>query len=322
MTEYPMLDDKLATLRNAIDGGVKADSMQSMKLMELVDAIGEQFKREVADASAPTEMSPEFTDSARAALVWVLYHHQGGSSPVGQPIRFALGMGAHDPLKPAQIGEALKLAQKCHFPAARELATTPSAPAVDAGARDEREAHGILCAALRGLANHVRACSPYKLLRGDMEFVDQAIAALSEKGETTAGEPKLAVWYGPMPESNGKTNWTAILHKGDIASGMTIDRSEYPDCVRYEADRVRWLIGELDEEPFILDYDADKHSGYAAPPAASGQKWTKAAILEIASRHVFIPKDGTDGVTEGELLNFARALLRASSATASDKEGA
>jgi hypothetical protein len=78
-------------------------------------------------------------------------------------------------------------------------------------------------------------------------------------------QPALAVWYGPMPESNGKTNWTAILHKGDIESGMTIARSEYPDRVRYEADHVRWLIGELAVEPWILDYDADKHSGYIPP---------------------------------------------------------
>ncbi|BCF96586.1 hypothetical protein PPGU19_011550 [Paraburkholderia sp. PGU19] len=53
MTNYPMFDDKLATLRHAIEGGVKADTMQALKLMELVDAIGEQFKREIADASAP-----------------------------------------------------------------------------------------------------------------------------------------------------------------------------------------------------------------------------------------------------------------------------
>jgi hypothetical protein len=78
-------------------------------------------------------------------------------------------------------------------------------------------------------------------------------------------EPKLAVWYGSMPETNGKTNWTAILYRGDIATGITLDRSEYPDRVRYEADRARWLIGELPEQPFILDYDADKHSGYVPP---------------------------------------------------------
>jgi hypothetical protein len=51
MTDYPMLDDKLATLRHAIEGGVKADSMQALRLMEFVDAIGEQFKRELADAT-------------------------------------------------------------------------------------------------------------------------------------------------------------------------------------------------------------------------------------------------------------------------------
>jgi hypothetical protein len=51
-------------------------------------------------------MSPEFTDTARAALLWVLWHHQGGSSPVGQPIRFALGMGQHDHLSPTQLAEA------------------------------------------------------------------------------------------------------------------------------------------------------------------------------------------------------------------------
>lgn len=85
--------------------------------------------------------------------------------------------------------------------------------------------------------------------------------------EKVAGQD-LAVWYGPMPESNGKTDWTAILHKGDLAEGHTIDRSEYPDRVRYAADCVRYLIGELQDRPWILDYDADKHSGYVAPTAA------------------------------------------------------
>jgi len=93
----------------------------------------------------------------------------------------------------------------------------------------------------------------------------QARAALTSAN--VAQGAKLSVWYGSMPESNGKTNWTAILHKGDIAEDITIDRSEYPDRVRYEADRMRWMIGEIDKEPWILDYDADKHSGYTAPPA-------------------------------------------------------
>lgn len=59
----------------------------------------------------PPEMSPEFTDTARAAIAWVLYHHQGGSSPIGQPLRMALGMGEHDPLPEWRIAEAKRYAE-------------------------------------------------------------------------------------------------------------------------------------------------------------------------------------------------------------------
>lgn len=60
--------------------------------------------------SEPDELSPDFTDTARAALLWVLWHHQGGSSPVGQPIRYALGMGAHESLNAWQVSEAKRWA--------------------------------------------------------------------------------------------------------------------------------------------------------------------------------------------------------------------
>lgn len=90
----------------------------------------------------------------------------------------------------------------------------------------------------------------------------------------------LEVWFGPMSESNGKTNWTAILHRGDITQGITIERSEYKDRVRYEADRMRWMIGVLEEEPDILQYDADLHSGYktsAVPAPSVPEEWREAA---------------------------------------------
>lgn len=77
--------------------------------------------------------------------------------------------------------------------------------------------------------------------------------------------PKLSVWYGSMPESNGKSNFTAILCNGGPIGGITIACSEYPERVRYEADRMRYLIGEISDRPFILDYDTDKHSGYKVP---------------------------------------------------------
>lgn len=57
------------------------------------------------------EMSPEFTDSARGAIAWVLYHHQGGSSPVGQPLRFALGMDTHERLSDEQVRMAKMYAE-------------------------------------------------------------------------------------------------------------------------------------------------------------------------------------------------------------------
>jgi hypothetical protein len=103
-----------------------------------------------------------------------------------------------------------------------------------------------------------------------------------ERADADTVGAKLTVWYGPMPESNGKTNWTAILHRGDVMEGITIDVSEYPDRTRYEADRMRWMIGELADEPWLLDYDADKHSGYAATPASQerADAGKDAALLE------------------------------------------
>lgn len=41
-----------------------------------------------------------------AALLWVLYHHQGGSSHIGQPIRKLLQIGQHDHMTPEQITTA------------------------------------------------------------------------------------------------------------------------------------------------------------------------------------------------------------------------
>jgi hypothetical protein len=61
--------------------------------------------RELCGNEAP------FTNTSRAALLWVLWHHQGGSSPVGQPLRFALGMDSDVPLNDSQIREAQQWAK-------------------------------------------------------------------------------------------------------------------------------------------------------------------------------------------------------------------
>lgn len=122
--------------------------------------------------------------------------------------------------------------------------------------------------AVPGAATAIRACmeefpeSVHDIVEECAAIAENACLAAMFQGAD--GKPELTVWYGAMPETNGKTNWTAILHrKGEcISTGITIDRSEYPDRTRYEADRMRYLIGEISEKPDILAYDADAHSGY------------------------------------------------------------
>lgn len=41
-----------------------------------------------------------------SALLWALYHHQGASSHIGQPIRKLLGIGQYDRMTVAQIEQA------------------------------------------------------------------------------------------------------------------------------------------------------------------------------------------------------------------------
>lgn len=83
--------------------------------------------------------------------------------------------------------------------------------------------------------------------------------------DTANGEqPRLKVRLQSFPESNGKRNWTAILGRegkwdGLVGScgGITIERGELWNRVAYEAERARFLLGERDTEPFILDYGDD-----------------------------------------------------------------
>lgn len=137
-------------------------------------------------------------------------------------------------------------------------------------------------------------------------------AALASQASKGARVGELAVWEGAMPESNGKSNFTALLYrkgaKGfDMSEdGFTIDRSEYPDRVRYEADRVRYLIGEIAERPCIIDYDADKHSGYAAPSPAQAQPVADAAQGDALSQQAV--KEQPAVAARKAVMNYVRDL--------------
>lgn len=51
----------------------------------------------------------------KGLLLWVLYHHQGGNSEIGQPIRQALGIGQFDDLTQNQIARAYIAAGKARL---------------------------------------------------------------------------------------------------------------------------------------------------------------------------------------------------------------
>lgn len=72
-------------------------------MAEIEAALATQATNNAAPAD---EMSPDFTDTARAALAWVLWHHQGASSGIGQAVRFALGIGSQDRMSEHQVAEA------------------------------------------------------------------------------------------------------------------------------------------------------------------------------------------------------------------------
>jgi len=77
-------------------------------------------------------------------------------------------------------------------------------------------------------------------------------------------QPRLTVRLTSFPESNGKRNWTALLVRVDAwdglpgnCGGISLARGELWNRVAWEAECARFLIGERDTEPFILDYGND-----------------------------------------------------------------
>ncbi|MDK9943349.1 hypothetical protein NVR52_16145 [Enterobacter roggenkampii] len=140
-----------------------------------------------------------------------------------------------------------------------QITVTPlyTAPPVPVSVPDE------VISAIENLKRTLVNCNRYNYCSDAVKLLEGACRAAMLQGAES--RPELTVWYGSMPESNGKANWTAILHRkgeGRCIDGFTIDRSEYPGRVLYAADRVRYLIGEKSERPSILNYDADAHSGY------------------------------------------------------------
>lgn len=74
---------------------------------------------QLIDPDADTIEHHPIRQQMENALLWTLYHHQGGSSHIGQPIRKLLGIGQHDRLTDEQIVAAKE------FGEGKSCATTP-----------------------------------------------------------------------------------------------------------------------------------------------------------------------------------------------------
>lgn len=178
---------------------------------ELKGVLRAEVERLAAQAAPPEEVSPEFTDTARAALLWVLWHHQGASSKVGQPIRFALGMGQHDALTGLQVLEAQRW---------EEIAPTRDAANVPPGEWNS-ESEGLTPKQAWWAGYRIGKGLPYDMPR--LEAVAAQPPAQAEPAPAPVGE------YPALPEPK---------HRGPSGTGSYFDAYSADQMHTYlDADR-------------------------------------------------------------------------------------
>lgn len=84
----------------------------------------------------------------------------------------------------------------------------------------ERDALKAKTSSMMGVGNGPVPAQQVEITGEIPDFTEEETQRLIERLTSLKGEVvkvpiqnDLAVWYGPMPESNGKTNWTAILYR-------------------------------------------------------------------------------------------------------------
>lgn len=121
---YPMLTEEPAHCGGSILGTVEALWKARTEIERLLAELREndELRRRMERILSATAVAlrgpeplmtlyswhdlPERAGRARRLLLLALYHHQGGSSTVGQPIRHFLEIGRHDHLTPEQVSQA------------------------------------------------------------------------------------------------------------------------------------------------------------------------------------------------------------------------
>jgi hypothetical protein len=91
---------------------------------------------ECIDPDADTIEHHPMRQQLEAAALWSLWHHQGASSGVGQPIRKLLGMGQHERLTDAQLAQAKAFG----YPPVQKVTAVPALVSYPAGSLGEEVA--------------------------------------------------------------------------------------------------------------------------------------------------------------------------------------
>lgn len=88
------------------------------------------------DPDADTIEHHPMRQQLESAALWSLWHHQGASSIVGQPIRKLLGMGQHERLTDAQLAQAKAFG----YPPVQKVTAVPALVSYPAGSLGEEVA--------------------------------------------------------------------------------------------------------------------------------------------------------------------------------------
>jgi hypothetical protein len=145
---------------------------------------------------------------AAAPLLWVLWHHLGASSPVGQPIRRYLGMGQHDRMTPEGIEAAKRWARESmgvqdyldSIPAYSSAAPEPTPPPAPTG--------GLVEEVARLLANQISTMRPGA---DCTPLACTVLCVVADAAEKMARDPNLtwervAIWLDAESEAEGRAN--------------------------------------------------------------------------------------------------------------------
>ena len=241
-----------------------------------------EVQRLYAAPAAP--VADEFTESARAALLWVLWHHQGGSSPIGQPIRFALGMGQHEYLSGQQVADAKRWAAVS--PAAHEAEKAQAAPVPVVFVRDIAELLGVtvpdVSAALVALGHHPRSTN---MAIGGEEAVSVArhIRAAAQAAPVAAPSSEGARVWSPDERRIGKLLFAA-WSKAEPSHGVTLHPESYRATF---CDMARAVLAQAAPKAAALAHAVEALEEIAlAGMSGTGQE-SEEALLDWHARRAF-----------------------------------